>query len=78
VKVLHMPTPPRFGFLSTLTWRDLVRAFLAFWIVSIAAHDAIRHGKIEDSVLVLVGLVLGYYFKEPGTTPCKEPHDQDR
>lgn len=48
------------------------KRFLATWIIGVGAHDAIRHGKIEDSVLVLVGGVIAYYFKEQNGCKCSE------
>jgi hypothetical protein len=72
-KVEVLPAPPRPALFRALTFREVVRALLAFWIISIAAHDAIRHGKIEDSLLVLVGAVIGYYFKD-APAPCKDSH----
>jgi hypothetical protein len=58
-------------FLKTFSTREYFQRFLAAWIVLLGAHDAIRFGKIEDSVLVLVGSVIGFYFKE-SLHSCKE------
>jgi hypothetical protein len=55
--------------------REHFQRFLATWIIFLGVHDALKYGKIEDSALVLVGGVVGFYFKD--RSACCQDQEQD-
>jgi hypothetical protein len=61
-------------FLVTFSSQEYFIRILAMWIMLIAMHDAVRHGTIESSIQALLGMVLGYYFKD-ATSRCRCPEE---
>lgn len=46
---------------------------IASLILTVAAYQALRLGKVDDTWLTLVGIVIGYYFKSD-----QHPDSEDR
>lgn len=66
------PWPNIYGMKTTEFARWTIRHFttrehfvrtIASIIIGVAMWEVIMHGKIEDTMLLLVGNVMGFYFK---------------
>ena len=51
--------------LTKFTTRTHFMRFLATIIMGVAMYQAIKTGKIEETWGVLVGAVIGYYYRSP-------------
>ncbi len=65
-------------------WRWLINKFatkahfmraIATMILTIAAYQALAVGKVDDTWLALVGMVIGYYFKGG---ECTHDHEAEK
>ncbi len=48
---------------------------IATMILTIAAYQALAVGKVDDTWLALVGMVIGYYFKGG---ECTHDHEAEK
>lgn len=49
--------------LERFTTRAHFMRFMATLIIGVAAYQSLRLGKVEDTWVVLVGGVMGYYYR---------------
>lgn len=69
-----------------LAWKWLICKFttrahfmraIASLILGVAAYQALLVGKVDDTWLTLVGMVIGYYFKSSDQYPSVEDANPD-